>query len=190
VYESRNESTPALNNRAVNLLGACALAVSDAWSAACDAQLGRSGDSSATALVALLTFRSLTIEQLASSLDLSHSGASRCVDRLEDRAWVTRRVGDPTGLGDRRSVSVSLTEAGVRAAQEVLSVRRGAIERILSPLTSAEQTALGDLLAEVMAAQIADRATLRRVCRACDHVVCEPCPALTNVERVGQLAAE
>lgn len=180
--ESGNKTVDRPAERAINLLGACAVVVTDAWSAVYEAQLGRGGSSSATALVSLLTFGTLTIEQLAKSLDLSHSGASRCVDRLEERAWVSRQGGEPAGLADGRTVSVSLTEAGIRAAQEVLSSRRAALERIMSPLTSTQQAALGDLLAGILAAQTPDRAALRRVCRTCDHVICDPCPALTNVE--------
>jgi len=175
------------SDRTINLLSACARAVGDTWTAAHLTQLGRGGSSPAAALIALATFGALTIDQLARTLSLSHSGASRCVDRLAERAWVERLGSTDSPTADRRAVSVQLTPDGAEAAQQLLRDRQAGMEQLLAPLSEEDQQRLGELLATVVAAQASDRASLRRVCRNCDHLACSPCPALAQVERLEQV---
>jgi DNA-binding MarR family transcriptional regulator len=170
-------------NRSPNLLGACALLVSTDVTAASEAFVGQSGGvSAASAMTTLLTFDAMTIDELAKSLGLSHSGASRLVDRLEERQWCLRS-GQPTGLNDRRSVRVRLTQLGEEAARELLSTRQEILTTLLSPLTSAEQAVLDNLLSKIISARTIDVASLHRTCRMCDHSICQPCPALTALDR-------
>ena len=165
-------------NRPLNLLGACSLLFSTEVAAASDVYVSQSGGPSpAYAMITLLPFDVMTIDELAKSLGLSHSGASRLVDRLEEQQRCVRS-GPLAGVNDRRSVRVRLTELGEEAARQLLSARSEVLSTLLSPLTPVEQDLLGDLLAKVISARTVDRASLQRMCRMCDHSVCQPCPAL------------
>lgn len=168
----------ASTTRTLNLLGACSLLVSTEVAAACDAFIGQNGGASAaSAMITLLTFDALTIDELAKSLGLSHSGASRLVDRLEERQWCLRSS-QPAGVSDRRSVRVRLTELGHKAARELLADRQAVLGALLSPLTPAELGVLDGLLSKIIDARTPDVASLYRICRMCDHSICKPCPAL------------
>jgi MarR family transcriptional regulator, negative regulator of the multidrug operon emrRAB len=175
--------------RAENLLGAAALLASDGMQRSREQLLGPGRASSAAALAALTTFGSLTVDRLSSALGVSHSGATRVVDRLEEQGWVTRTAGADTLDGDRRAVVVTLTPSGSDTARRVLAARQEALGRVLAPLSRAERSLLADLLGKLVESQVAGRDELRRVCRLCDHSVCLPCPALQSVEATESEAA-
>jgi DNA-binding MarR family transcriptional regulator len=166
--------------RQINLTGAWALAVVDAMAAATEEVAGKSGSAPA-ALVLLATFPRPTIDTLGQALTLSHSGATRLVDRLEDQGWIQRRHGDSDG--DRRAVQVELTRSGKALTRRILAARNQVLERMLSPLSPAERDVLDGLLAKLLESAPMDRSRLRRMCRLCDHGACLPCPVLGACEQ-------
>src|SRR3954454_4842348 len=98
-----------------NVLGAMADALAREVDAAMAASASRSGGRAA-ALTALAAFASGSpIDRLAWSLGLSHSRVVRLVDQLEADGHVTRA----RGTADRRTVHVTLTEAGRSRAAEI-----------------------------------------------------------------------
>ena len=69
---------------------------------------------------------------LAASLDVSASTASRMVERLVRKGLVDRRGGDV----DRRAVAVSLSGAGAHVVERVTAARRREVTRILAQMPS------------------------------------------------------
>ena len=107
------------------------------------------------------------IDALARVLALTHSGTVRLVDRLADAGLVERRPG-----GDGRSVAVTLTPAGHRAAEGIRAARERALADALSALDGGERELLTQLNEKLLAGLTSDRASARRICRLCDVEAC------------------
>ncbi len=147
---------------------------------------GRGGQAPA-ALVALHEFAAGgTIDHLRRVLGISHSTAVRLVDGLVADGYVARAL----NADDRRSVTLTLTPAGRRAARRILAARQKAVHGTLQGLSERERRSLMRL-AEVLTAQLADLKLDERaqgnasssgwMCRLCDFVACgrphDLCPA-------------
>jgi DNA-binding MarR family transcriptional regulator len=153
--------------REANLLGTLSLAVTGRVEAALAAG-SPYGPSAPAALAALEGYLGgEPIDALARVLDLTHSGAVRLVDRLAGAGLVERRRG-----GDGRSVAVTLTPAGHRAAAEIRAARERALADTLSVLGPEERRALTGLHEKLLAGLTSDRASARRICRLCDAEAC------------------
>ena len=153
--------------RQANLLGTLSLAVTGRVEAAV-AAASPHGPSAPAALSALEGYLGgEPIDALARVLGLTHSGAVRLVDRLAGAGLVERRRG-----GDGRSVAVTLTRAGQRAAAEIRAGREQALADTLSVLEAEERRALTDLHEKLLAGLTSDRASARRICRLCDPEAC------------------
>jgi DNA-binding MarR family transcriptional regulator len=87
-----------------------------------------------------------TPTDLARLLDVSPAGITDRVDRLTARDLVER---DPN-LHDRRSLKVTLTPHGKDLVDAALTDRSVAQTKLLSKLTSKEQTTLAKLLAKLL----------------------------------------
>ena len=99
--------------------------------------------------------RRLTMYELADALLVSRSGATRLVDRLEERGWVERRI----GAQDRRVVRAELTREGAAAFAHMGAVFAAAFEeRFGGVLTDADVEALRGVLARLLAANTPDAA--------------------------------
>ncbi|WP_117194460.1 MarR family winged helix-turn-helix transcriptional regulator [Rhizobium terrae] len=161
------------NNRAANLLGALALAVTDEFYLTIRKR-GNGGPSEAAALVEIATWPKETIDSLSRTLRLSPAGTTRLVDRLVREGLVTRDVGD----ADRRARTLSTTEAGRARVAVILAARREALDRALSQLDPEDQSALELVLERMLAAMTPDRETCDHTCRLCDIDSCPPnvCP--------------
>ena len=158
-------------DRAANLLGALALAISDRATDAVSAAAGRS-DSAAAALSALLHFLDRpTIDRLRQVLGLTSSGTVRLVDRLEESGYVHRVPGE-----DGRSTAVVLTEAGVVAAEQVSVARTAVLLRSLSVLSDTERATFEHLVGKVLTGMIRGPGATRWTCRLCDIGVCRGAP--------------
>ncbi|HET7016458.1 MAG TPA: MarR family winged helix-turn-helix transcriptional regulator [Streptosporangiaceae bacterium] len=158
-------------DRAANLLGALALAVSDRATDAVSAAAGRS-DSAAAALSALLHFLDRpTIDRLRQVLGLTSSGTVRLVDRLEESGYVCRVAGQ-----DARSTAVMLTEAGVAAAEGVSAARTAVLLRSLSVLSEEERATFEHLISKMLTGMIRGPGATRWTCRLCDIGVCRGAP--------------
>jgi DNA-binding MarR family transcriptional regulator len=153
--------------RQANLLGTLSLAVTGRVEAAV-ATGSPHGPSAPAALAALAGYLGgEPIDALARVLGLTHSGAVRLVDRLAGAGLVERRRG-----GDGRSVAVTLTPAGRRAAAEIRAARERALAEALSVLGAEERRALTALHEKLLAGLTDDRASARRLCRLCDVEAC------------------
>ncbi|MBI2856354.1 MAG: MarR family transcriptional regulator [Chloroflexi bacterium] len=84
-------------------------------------------------LFLLMREGTLRMSDLASTIDVSMSGATGLVDRLVEQGLVDRWP-DP---GDRRSVLCSLTEQGKELAHRLLAERRSRWEERLAPMSQA-----------------------------------------------------
>ena len=158
--------------RAANIVGALALVLTDRMTEAAQAAAG-SSVSGAVALSALeQILRELRIDVLRQVLGLTHSGAVRLVDRLEQAGLAERGPGQ-----DGRSTTVLLTAPGRRAAAAVTEARAAALGDALAALDAAEQRQLGR-----PPEQFRDRRVLvglkrgagatRWTCRLCDTTAC------------------
>jgi DNA-binding MarR family transcriptional regulator len=89
----------------------------------------------------------LSPTQLYEALMISSGGMTARLDRLEKAGFVERRP-DP---GDRRGKLIALTDAGRRLIDKTLDRHVANEQRILSPLTPAEQEKLNALLKKLIA---------------------------------------
>ena len=168
--------------RQANLLGTLALAVTGRVEAAVEAASPH-GPSAPAALSALEGYLGgEPIDALARVLGLTHSGAVRLVDRLAAAGLVERRRG-----ADGRSVAVTLTAAGRRAAVGIRAARESALADALAVLDAGERRALTELNEKLLAGLTSDRASARRICRLCDIEACGhergTCPVTEAVAR-------
>jgi DNA-binding MarR family transcriptional regulator len=154
-------------DRQANVLGALALVVTDQTAHAVAAAAGQSV-SAAAALSALHQFLDRpTLDQLRKVLGLTPSGAVRLVDRLADAGLVTRGAGD-----DGRSRSVTLTEAGERAAERITAARAALLTDALDGLSTAERQTLHALMGRVMVNIVHIKDGGAWICRLCDLNAC------------------
>lgn len=154
-------------SRLENLLGAQALALSDALLAGAAPAADASSPSDASALVTLLAHPGQTVGWLGGVLGLTSSGVTRLVERLAERGWVERSAGD-----DARRRQLHLTEGGEDQAHRMLHGRRAALSHAVAGLSRAERRDLERLLDKVVAGLADDRPTALRVCRLCDRDAC------------------
>ena len=152
-------------SRTANLLGALSLAVCE--------RLGRAtaGDelpaSEPAALVTLAHYPGQSVDDLARTLGLTHSGAVRLVDRLEASGLVRR---GPTDRG--RTLAIRLTAKGSRAANTVLGRRQEALEELLRTLDADRLGLLEAVSEQLLGALTTDRRSAHHICRLCDEGVC------------------
>lgn len=175
------------DRRLANIFGALTLAVADDLREATETATGQAA-AGPSALVALHEFLDRpTVDELRRVVGLTHSGAVRLIDRLEERGFVVRRAG-----GDARSVSIVLTAKGRRAAERVLTARARAVNAAIAELSSTERASLTalceTLLATITHRRVTERARDRPpaggwLCRLCDLEACGrprgDCPAAT-----------
>ena len=110
---------------------------------------------------------SLSIDELRHALGLTHSGAVRLVDRLEDDGLVQR------SRGSGRVVGLGLTGRGRRVLARIERARLTAAAELVSPLDAGEQPQLELFLRRILAAQTAGDEDLHRICRLCSFDACE-----------------
>lgn len=155
-----------------NLLGAVGVAVKDRIDESLSEATGLSGEAPA-AVLTVGTRPGRPIKDLCRSLDLSHSGTVRLVDRLEGRGWVARERS-----ADGREVRLRLTETGEEMFEKLLAARRAALEKLLEPVSANDRGSLRRALAELLAGLVSDRDDAWHICRLCEHRACRgvDCP--------------
>lgn len=99
-------------------------------------------------LLRQLRRRSMTIAAVAEELSLTHSAASRTVDRLVRDGWVWR-VENPT---DRRQKVLTLTPEGVALMEDIEGKLTAGIEYLAARLSPEEQEQFRRLIARMVAA--------------------------------------
>lgn len=157
--------------RIANIVGALALALSDDLQNEAERNAPEVG-LAAAAIALLRHVPDMTIERLRRALGLSHPGAVRLIDRLEQEGTVVRRP----STADRRAVSLSLTKSGTGAAQAILSARESALRGALAGLTAGERKTFGALAEKMLRTLLRGEDHAFRVCRLCDNKVCIDCP--------------
>ncbi|HSD02783.1 MAG TPA: hypothetical protein VLB81_10450 [Gaiellales bacterium] len=159
----------AVDQRATNLVGALALALTDRMSAAIDGRGGARG-SAAGALLLVHHGHVRRIDDLRAPLALSQAGAVRLVDRLAAAGLLRRVAGDSA---DRRQVGVVLTAKGRRRVRQVLEARRDAVAGLLAGLTPEQVAQLSRTCERALAGVAADHPVPARICRYCDEKACD-----------------
>jgi DNA-binding MarR family transcriptional regulator len=156
--------TPQLEN----LLGALAIAVTDAVAHGIEESEGAYG-SDTFALVLLQHAGALRMDVLARQLRLAQSSTVRLVDRME-REGLVRRI---AGNDDRRTVMVSLTPRGLRSAGRVIHARRNVLQDLVGKLSASERSALHTICAKLLTSLTVDLASGEQNCRLCDEEACD-----------------
>lgn len=155
------------SDRTANLLGALSLVMADRTADAM-ADAGGRPESAAAALSALLHFLDRpSVDLLRQVLGLTSSGTVRLLDRLEESGYVRRGPG-----ADGRSASISLTDAGESAAQQVAAARAGVLDGALAALSPGEREAFDQLAGKVLTGLIRGPGATRWICRLCDTGAC------------------
>lgn len=168
-------------NRAANLLGAAALAVTDL---ALDGATRAAGVSArgAAALVSVSAHPGISGTELGRRVGLSQSAAARMVDALAADGLLKRRQ----SAFSARLVAVHPTAAGRRVADRLLAARADPLSEAVAALDEREQAALADLLAKILAGIYQRVGRPQYLCRLCDRSACTagaPCP-VGEAERV------
>ncbi|MDT0442519.1 MarR family winged helix-turn-helix transcriptional regulator [Streptomyces johnsoniae] len=153
------------SRRTANLLGATALTVADTALAGAARAAGIS-PSGAAALVVLSTFPGLGSTGLGRHIGLTQSAAARLIDSLAADGLVRRRK------GAGRSVPVTLTAEGTRAARALLDARAELLTDLVAVLEPAERAELTRLLGKLLT-RLHDRVgDADLMCRMCDRGAC------------------
>jgi MarR family transcriptional regulator, negative regulator of the multidrug operon emrRAB len=152
-------------SRTANLLGATALAVSDALLAGTTGAAGTSA-SGAAALVVLDASPGLSVTELGRRVGLSQSAAARMVDSLEADGLAERRP----GLG--RWVTVHPTRTGKQAVHRLLAARAAPLTGLIAGLDQQEQARLASLLEKLLTHIYGAVGNNELICRLCDRPSC------------------
>ncbi len=150
-----------------NLLGALAISVTDAVARGIEESEGTYG-SDTFALVLLQHAQRLRSDVLSRQLGLAQSSTVRLVDRMEREGLVQRETG-----ADRRTVFVSLTARGLRAAGRVLGARRNVLKELVEKLSASERSALHAIAGKLLTSLTVDLASGEHNCRLCDEEACD-----------------
>jgi DNA-binding MarR family transcriptional regulator len=149
-----------------NVIGAFALAASDAMRSAVEQSLGQGGGAAA-ALTTVGAYPGRSIEQLRGPLALSQPGALRLVERLEREGWLERR---PT---PGRASALHLTLQGEEIVAGLLGARDAALTALLETLGPDDLAALASAAEQVLSARTTGRGELERLCRLCHRDACD-----------------
>lgn len=165
-----------------NLLGAFATTVATNIEQQV-AEVGLRGTSAATALVTIRNHPNDTIEVLRRILGITHSGAVRLINGLEDDGLIRRQRSGSDG----RAVTTRLTREGEKRATMVLEARARVTTAVLGSLSHEQQSMLRPALQTALAALTDGKDKARRICRLCDEQVCRPngCPVEIAADKNG-----
>lgn len=157
-----------------NIIGAFARALSDKMDQSVTDAVGMSTSASYT-IVQIGSEPGSTIDELRKMLALEHSSLVRMLDRLEKMGLVARLRGTN---GDKRSVSVSLTELGEECFTRIIDARSNVLSKLVQKLTLEEQENM-KLLVDKLTPEVVDLGDDQHyVCRLCNLEACpqDICP--------------
>ena len=98
--------------------------------------------------------RPRTVSEVADYLAITHSAASRAVDRLVNDAFISRTENP----ADRRQKQLQLTEKGAQLVQMLNTIFSSGIERLVARLPPQEQEQFRMLIAHMVAASASETA--------------------------------
>jgi MarR family transcriptional regulator, negative regulator of the multidrug operon emrRAB len=168
--------------RTANLLGALACEISGRLDERLKSHPNQT-DSSAAALNVIGFYEGCSNIALSRALKLSHTATVRLVDKLEAAGLVKSKTGE-----DRRSVALSLTEAGRARVKAVLKDRCVSLGHLVDKLSAKQQAQLEGIMETLLRALTTSAEEADHICRLCDEIVCPEgtCPvhqeALTLAE--------
>lgn len=115
---------------------------------------------------------------LSQALGLSHTATVRLVDKLEAAGFVASEPGE-----DRRSVSLTLTQAGRDKAQALVAERCRYLCGMLGVLSDEDVEHLSRISELLLKSLVQNEIDAAHICRLCDQVACggEECPVHTKV---------
>ena len=139
--------------------------------------------SSAAAVLTLRHRQPLTATELSRIIGLSQPATVRLLERLVATGLVERAP-----VAGIKEVRLSLSREGESRAEDLQRVRLSASWALLEQLTPIERLALHGLVDKLVTVPVTDRQVARRLCRFCDHALCEGplCPigcAATALDR-------
>ena len=150
--------------RLENLIGAFSLSVTDRLVS--DSSVGMSSSEQAS-LITLLAHPDRTVSWLGEVLGLTSSGATRLVDRLVTKGWVSR-----IGATDSRERRLRLTPTGRRHARKAIRQRDELVSESLATLSRTERTQLERLMERLVGNVTTSRLPALQTCRLCDRSAC------------------
>lgn len=153
-----------------NLVGALALALADDLLRAAQNHVNLSAPAAAIALVSHAP--GMTIDELSRALGLSHPGAVRLVDRLEQGGLLIRS----RSADDGRAIALSLTQSGVDVCRRILESRQNTLSHALATLSQPDRETLGRLAETMLRGLVTGADHAAQVCRLCDPHACRECP--------------
>jgi DNA-binding MarR family transcriptional regulator len=173
-YSYNHQVSVRATARLSNLLAALTLNLAEESAAAMETAAGVKG-AAGPALLALDEFLgNAHVGRLADALALTHSGAVRLADQLEQEGLVRRRRGV-----DRRRVEIALTPVGRRRAARARRARDRVIEDTIADLDAGQVASLEALVDQLVRTRVATRIERRRAggtspwwCRTCDFSAC------------------
>lgn len=159
-------------DRPANLLGALALALTDAQMRGMQTASGL-GTSAVAALVTLGGPPAPSVAGLAAVLGLSHSATVRLADDLERRGLLRRGPGR-----DRRAVGLHLTPEGTALRARLMAARAAVLEDAPAAVPAPDRAAFDRAVTQVLERLTTDRTAADHLCRLCDEAACggDACP--------------
>ena len=156
-----------------NLLGAFATTLSNSIEREVSILDGNSLNHE-SALVAIYNHPNTTINTLSKILELTHSGAVRLINTLEEKKLVKRHK----SLSDARSIVLHITEAGSKRVQLILNCREKATLKTIAVLSETQKENLLNILEASMSNVTNEKLEARRICKLCNEGVCRKliCP--------------
>jgi len=156
-----------------NVLGALGVGLSDAAVSTAMSATGLD-ETAAAALLIIAARPGQPTSDLAAGLGITHSGAVRTADRLQDLGLVRRYH----VVADRRVTRLKLTSHGAALADQALNARRAAMAALLELVDPAVIPALSQAIEAILRGLPRTRHDAWHICRLCEHAVCHgaACP--------------
>lgn len=159
------------SDRLINIFGALSQAVADRVRIAIGEAFSAGGETAA-ALIAIGHAPGMSIGQVRQVLRLSHVGAVRVVERLEDQKLVAKSQ----STSDRRVAHVTLTALGQVERTKLLGLRNAAVAELLSKVSVEDRGALERAADSILSSLLCDPLGGVATCRLCDQARCLDCP--------------
>lgn len=101
--------------------------------------------------------------EIATGLGYTISGATKAMNRLEDKGWIVRHP----CLEDQREVHVSLTPEGRSIASRITEITEQQVDEMLSRLSEESLLRLDAIIEEFLKGIISDDKMTHQLCIAC-----------------------
>jgi len=105
----------------------------------------------------------VSVGELAAGLGYTVSGATKAVNRLEDKGWVIRHP----CLEDHREVHVSLTDEGGKIAAKIMQVTQERLDELFSRISPRTLSRLDCVVEEFLRGIISDERMKKQLCAVC-----------------------